>query len=124
MDGVFQGSGRQHASHRDETLNTVGAGIRRGSRYSGRMKKHIAGADAPFEVCWDNLGIPHIYAATVADAYRGMGYVEGHERLWQIHLSCLYANGNAASAMGERFVRQDALHRAFGVPANYPIPDS
>ncbi|MCZ6888864.1 MAG: penicillin acylase family protein, partial [Gammaproteobacteria bacterium] len=88
------------------------------------MKKQIAGADAPFEVCWDSLGIPHIYAATVADAYRGMGYVEGHERLWQIHLSCLYANGNAASAMGERFVRQDALHRAFGVPANYPIPDS
>lgn len=46
-----------------------------------------------------------------------MGYVEGYERLWQIHLSCLYANGNAARVMGERFVRQDLLHRAFDVPA-------
>ncbi len=86
--------------------------------------KTIAGADAPFDICWDHLGIPHVYATTIADAYRGMGYVEGYERLWQIHLSCLYANGNAAQNLGERFVAQDALHRAFGVPASYDLPES
>ena len=85
----------------------------------------IPHCDAPFEICHDHLGIPHVYASTVADAYRGMGYVEGYERLWQIHLSCLYANGNAAEVMGERFVRQDLLHRAFGVPAGrVGIPES
>ena len=85
----------------------------------------IPNCDGTFEICWDDLGIPHVYAATVADAFRGMGYVEGHERLWQIHLSCLYANGNAAEVMGERFVRQDVLHRAFDVPAGrLGIPDS
>ena len=85
----------------------------------------IPRCDAPFEICHDHLGIPHVYASTIADAYRGMGYVEGYERLWQIHLSCLYANGNAAEVLGERFVRQDLLHRAFDVPATrIGIPES
>ena len=91
------------------------------------MDRHldIPNCDGEFDICWDDLGIPHVYAATVADAFRGMGYVEGYERLWQIHLSCLYANGNAASVFGERFVRQDLLHRAFDVPAaRLGIPDS
>ena len=85
----------------------------------------IPRCDAPFEICHDRLGIPHVYASTIADAYRGMGYVEGYERLWQIHLSCLYANGNAAEVLGERFLRQDLLHRAFDVPAaRVGIPES
>ena len=91
------------------------------------MDRHldIPNCDGEFDICWDDLGIPHVYAGTVADAFRGMGYVEGYERLWQIHLSCLYANGNAASVFGERFVRQDLLHRAFDVPAaRLGIPDS
>jgi len=85
----------------------------------------IPGCDGAFDICWDDLGIPHVYASTVADAFRGMGYVEGHQRLWQIHLSCLYANGDAAAVFGERFVAQDVLHRAFDVPATrLGIPDS
>ena len=85
----------------------------------------IPNCDGAFDICWDDLGIPHVYASTVADAFRGMGYVEGYERLWQIHLSCLYANGNAAEVFGERFVRQDVLHRAFDVPAHrLGVPES
>ena len=79
------------------------------------MKYKIAEADAPFEIVWDKLGIPHIYANSVADAYRGMGYAAGYERLWQIHLSCAYANGQAAALLGERFITQDAFQRAFNV---------
>ena len=79
------------------------------------MKKKIAGSDAPFEVVWDGLGIPHVFASTVADAYRGMGYAAGYERLWQIHLSCSYANGEAAALLGERFIEQDAFQKAFNV---------
>lgn len=79
------------------------------------MKYKIVEADAPFEIVWDKLGIPHVYASSVADAYRGMGYAAGYERLWQIHLSCAYANGEAAALLGERFVQQDAFQRAFNV---------
>ena len=79
------------------------------------MKHKIAEADAPFEIVWDKLGIPHVYASSVADAYRGMGYAAGYERLWQIHLSCAFANGEAAALLGERFIQQDAFQRAFNV---------
>ena len=79
------------------------------------MKCKIVGADAPFEIIWDKLGIAHVWASTVSDAYRGMGYAAAYERLWQIHLSTAYANGEAAALLGERFVRQDAMQRAFNV---------
>lgn len=79
--------------------------------------RQLPTADAPFEIVWDSLGIAHVFASTIADAYRGMGYAEGYERLWQIHLSTLFATGTVASVLGERFVVQDALYRAFDVPA-------
>ena len=64
------------------------------------MKFRIAGADAPFEIIWDKIGVAHVWASTTADAYRGMGYAAAYERLWQIHLSTAYANGEAASLLG------------------------
>jgi penicillin amidase len=79
------------------------------------MQRKISNADASFEITWDQLGVAHVWAQTVADAYRGMGYAAGYERLWQIHLSCAYANGDAAALLGERFVAQDAMHKAFNV---------
>ena len=79
------------------------------------MRHRIACAQAPFEIVWDQLGVAHVYAESVADAYRGMGYAAGSERLWQIHLSCAFANGEAAALLGERWVTQDALQRACNV---------
>ena len=85
----------------------------------------IPGCDGPLEIVWDRLGIPHVFAASQADAFRGMGCSEGYERLWQIHLSCLYANGNAAATMGPRFVTQDVVHQAFDVPPDrVGVPES
>ena len=79
------------------------------------MRHRIAGAQAPFDIVWDSLGVAHVYAESVADAYRGMGYAAGSERLWQIHLSCAFANGEAATLLGERWVVQDAMQRACNV---------
>lgn len=85
----------------------------------------IKAVGASLEICWDHLGIPHVFAQSTEDAFIGMGYVAGYERLWQIHLSCLYANGCAASVLGRRFLVQDALHRTFDVPAErIGIPES
>ena len=87
------------------------------------MTRIIPEAEAPLEICWDKVGVPHIFAGSVEDAFRGMGYACASERLWQLHLSNLYATGTASSALGEKFVVQDLLHKAFNVPA-YDIPDS
>ena len=80
------------------------------------MRSRLPGASAPMQVCWDQLGIPHIFAASQEDAFRGLGYVSGYERLWQLHLGALFARGEAAAVLGERFVVQDAVQRAFDVP--------
>ena len=87
------------------------------------MKFSIPEAKAPMEICWDNIGIPHIFAKSIEDAYRGMGYACASERLWQLHLSNLYATGTAASVMGEKYVAQDLMHKAFNVVAG-ELPDS
>ncbi|MDP6377392.1 MAG: penicillin acylase family protein [Pseudomonadales bacterium] len=86
------------------------------------MQHRIADADAPFEIVWDDIGVAHVFASTVADAYRGMGYAAGSERLWQIHLSTAYANGEAAALLGERFLRQDAIQRACNVHGGNTAP--
>jgi len=83
----------------------------------------IPEAKAKLEICWDNIGIPHIFASSIEDAFRGMGYACASERLWQLHLSNLYATGTAASVMGEKLIPQDLMFKAFNVPA-YDIPDS
>ena len=89
------------------------------------MQHHLPGADAPFDIVWDQSGIPHVYASTVADAYRGMGYAAGRERLWQIHMSTAFAHGEAAALLGPRFIPQDALQRAANVGgAHTGLPDS
>lgn len=80
-------------------------------------------AEHPFDMCWDANGLVHVFAENQADAFRGMGYAAGYERLWQIHLSTLFATGTAASVMGPRYIAQDLLHQAFNVPA-YDMPDS
>lgn len=72
----------------------------------------------PIELYWDRWGIPHIYAKTVADAFAGLGYATGFERLWQIEISRLYATGTTASVLGRRFLKQDAVMRTFNVPAS------
>jgi len=87
------------------------------------MTIHIKGSQQPFDISWDNNGLVHVFANNQADAFRGMGYAAGYERLWQIHLSTLYATGAVAEVMGPRYVAQDLMHRAFNVPA-YDMPDS
>ncbi len=89
------------------------------------LKLKLAGLSAPMRICWDSLGIPHVYAASQYDAFAGMGYAAGYERLWQAHLSSLFANGEAASVLGKKFVHQDAVLRTFDVPAaRLGVPES
>lgn len=69
----------------------------------------------PVDVYWDNWGIPHIFAQTVDDAYRALGFVCAHERLWQMELGRLIATGRACSVFGKRFLWSDATMRTFDV---------
>ena len=80
------------------------------------LAPRIPGLGKPLQIVWDRHGFVHVFAGSVEDAYAGLGYAAGYDRLWQIHLSTLYATGTAASVLGRRFVAQDALVRTLDVP--------
>ncbi|MDP7358394.1 MAG: penicillin acylase family protein [Pseudomonadales bacterium] len=83
-----------------------------------RITARIPTLSSPVDLYWDRWGIPHVFGKTVADAFAGLGYAAGFERLWQIELSRLYATGTVASVLGSRFLKQDAVMRTFNIPAS------
>jgi penicillin amidase len=74
----------------------------------------IAGLDAPVEVGFDNLGIPHIRAKTRADAFAALGYVTARDRLFQMDILRRNAAGRLAEIFGEGVVESDTRNRALG----------
>ncbi len=51
------------------------------------------------------------------DAYRALGFVCAHERLWQMELGRLIATARASSVFGRRFLWSDATLKTFDVDA-------
>ena len=39
---------------------------------------------APVEIVRDNANVPHIFGATDADVFYGLGYAHAQDRLWQM----------------------------------------
>lgn len=69
------------------------------------------------EILWDTWGVPHIFAKTNADAFRGLGYAQAaaHGNL----LLKLYgeARGRSAEYWGEANLATDRFVRTMGIPA-------
>lgn len=82
----------------------------------GRQKRSVAtviGARGPIEIVEDALGIPHVRANTLHDAFFGQGYLVARDRLFQIDLSRRRQLGRMAEAFGPRFVEADRSARLF-----------
>lgn len=77
----------------------------------------LAGLTAPVDVLYDSVGIPHIFASSVEDAYRVQGRLHAHDRLWQMEFFRRVARGRLAEILGEpalpsdRFLRTLGMHR-------------
>jgi len=69
----------------------------------------------PVDIHWDKDGIPHIYAANKKDLYFALGYVHAQDRLWQMTLSQMAAQGRLAEFMGEDLVHYDKYQRTLGI---------
>jgi penicillin amidase len=101
-----------------QSLAAVSAGgaaalaLARRTRRRGRAWT-IAGADAPIGIRRDEHGVPHVRAASAADALRGLGYCHGHDRPVQIVLGRVIGEGRAAQALkdSEELVALDTLFR-------------
>jgi penicillin G amidase len=67
------------------------------------------------DVHWDPYRIPHIYAQNEDDLYFTIGYIHAQERLWQMTLSQIAAEGRFAEFLGEELVPFDIYQRTIGI---------
>lgn len=74
----------------------------------------VAGTSGPVEILRDRYGIPHIRAASRADAIFGLGYVHAQDRLWQMDLQRRAASGRLAEALGPEALPTDRFMRTVG----------
>lgn len=76
----------------------------------------IPGLTAPVEVRVDSRGVPHIFATTIADAYRVQGYLVARDRLFQMEAQVRSAAGRLSEWAGARAVEGDRRTRGLGLP--------
>jgi penicillin G amidase len=74
----------------------------------------VAGASAPIDIVRDADAIPHIFAATKADALFGLGYVHAQDRLWQMELQRRIGFGRLSEVLGAAALPQDRFLRTVG----------
>ena len=77
----------------------------------------LPGLAAPATVLRDELGVPHLRAASAADAWFAQGFVHAQDRLFQMELNRRRALGRAAEWLGASAFEADALARRLGVEA-------
>jgi len=71
----------------------------------------VAGLEQPAQIVVDQWGIPHIYAASLHDAFFLQGYNAARDRLWQIDLWRKRGLGLLSKSFGPSYVAQDRATR-------------
>ncbi|WP_340102949.1 penicillin acylase family protein [Rhodohalobacter sp. 8-1] len=74
-----------------------------------------SGLEASVEVHWDPYGVPYVYADNESDLYFAIGYVHAQDRLWQLTLAQLMAEGRFSEFLGDPFIEVDKHQRTLGI---------
>ncbi|MCC6177550.1 MAG: penicillin acylase family protein [Chloroflexi bacterium] len=75
---------------------------------SGQFNAAVA---RPVEIVRDRHGIPHVFAQSEEDAYVGLGFVVGQDRLWQLEYRRRWAYGTLAEVLGPAGLASDTTAR-------------
>jgi len=75
---------------------------------------NLPGLQAPVEVYRDQLGIPHIYAASSHDLFLAEGFVHAQDRFWQMEFQRRIGTGRLAEVLGESALGSDRFIRTIG----------
>lgn len=62
----------------------------------------------------DDYGVPHIFADNKDDLYYALGYVHAQDRLWQMTLSQMVAEGRFSEFLGSDYIELDKYLRVLG----------
>lgn len=71
----------------------------------------VEGLEEPATIVVDHWGIPHIFAASIHDAYFLQGFNAARDRLWQIDLWRKRGLGLLAKSFGSAYIDQDRAAR-------------
>jgi penicillin amidase len=92
---------------------------------SGEVK--LTGLAAPVDLAWDQNAVPHIFAASMRDAYRTLGWVHARDRLWQMETQRRIGQGRLSELVGKLGLDFDEEMRVLGfyrlAEANYETLD-
>jgi len=86
--------------------------------YQVNGQAKLAGLSAPAKVIRDENGMPYIYAENLLDLIRVQGYVTAQDRMFQMHLSRLFAEGRLTELAGEKAKALDTRMRTIGLHRN------
>ncbi len=75
----------------------------------------VPGLTAPVEIVRDTAAVPHIFGATDADVYYGLGLAHAQDRLWQMLMLRRTAQGRLSELFGEPTLQIDDLLRRLDV---------
>jgi len=81
-----------------------------------RASARIPALTAPVQVLYDRRGVPHIFASSVEDATRALGYVVARDRLLQLDLQTHAATGRLTEMVGAAALPLDREMRSLGLP--------
>jgi penicillin G amidase len=90
--------------------------LARAGETRGALRDAIPGLRGPVQVIFDDRAVPHIFATTIDDAYRALGYVVARDRLAQLHVQTLAASGRVTELAGARALELDREMRRLGLP--------
>lgn len=74
----------------------------------------VAGVNAPVEIIRDELGVPSIYAGSLADLFFAQGYVHAQDRFWEMDVRRHITAGRLSELFGKSQVTTDAFLRTLG----------
>ncbi|GGR70413.1 penicillin amidase [Deinococcus seoulensis] len=83
-----------------------------GAQRSGSVT--VPGVSGPVTVTRDAWGVPHIRAATDADAVYALGFVHWQDRAWQMDFQRRVAQGRLSEVLGGAALEQDRFLRTWG----------
>ncbi len=75
----------------------------------------LPGLEQPVEVLRDSLGVPHVWAGSLADAVLVQGYLHATDRLWQLEMFRRVAQGRLSELFGEETIQADRFLRTLGL---------
>ncbi len=77
--------------------------------------QRLSGLRDSVEIVRDRLGVPHIRAGSLHDAFFAQGFIHAQDRLWQMDYDRRRAAGRWAEWAGSAWLDQDKLMRRLGL---------